>query len=232
MSSRRAVGALREHRRVLGLRRVPHFITLTRRARDASLPRLIETLVELLRREFRPREALASVDSTGIATTHGKRWIGEKRKPGNDWRKLYTLQDVETGFIIAAETSNAREHDSVPFPALVGSIYAGTKVLADRAYLGHENLFLIEDAGGEAFIRVKANTRIHRYSRDRLSRLARRAKTRPWWLVYRNSHESRFSMLKRVVKPILRWKSDRGRDNELLFAVVVHDIRIVEKWAL
>lgn len=233
LSSRRAIGFLKTHREELGLRSVPHFNTLTRRARDPRLLPVLQQLIQQTRASLDHDEQLVSVDATGIATTHGKRWIDEKRGAGNDWRKLHALHDVETGLFLSVEVTDARTHDSLAFPPLAGDMREGSSMLGDRGYLSRENIFLIEYAGGVAYIRPKKNTKIRRYKRDGLSRLARRAKKRAWWKVYRrrNSHESRFSMLKRVVKPILRWKSDEGRDAELLLAAITHNLRVITKRA-
>jgi transposase len=232
LASRRAVGFLRTHRRDLGLRAAPHFNTLTRRAHGADVPRLLQDLLERLRQELGAPEREVSTDSTGVAMAQGKRWIDARRGAGNDWRKLHTAQDVETGLIVAAEVTDARTHDSLIFPALVGGIKPGATVLADRAYLSRENVALVEDAGGIAHIRPKKNTTIVPWGRDPLSRLARRAKRRAWWKTYyrRASHESRFSAIKRMIKPILRWKKETGQITELLLAALIHNLRVLAKW--
>lgn len=225
ISSRRAISFLREKRRRLGLRKIPHFNTLTTRARDVSLDTILASLIDQIRDDLDLDEEEVSVDSTGVPTQHGRRWIDEKRGAGNDWAKIHTLQDVRTGLILAAGTSDARMHDSVMFPPLAARIPEGSKVLGDRAYLSQNNVFLVEQTKATPYIRPKKNTR--QTGDDELARIARRAKKPGFWRVYfrRNSHESRFSMFKRIVKPVLRWKSRAGQAAELLFAAIVHNLR-------
>lgn len=232
LSSRRVIGFLRLHRKTLGLRGIPHFNTLTRRAHDENVPLILASLIDELRNELHAPEEAVSVDSTGVATTHGKRWIDEKRGAGNDWRKLHTIQDVQTGFILAADTSSATTHDSNVFPALIGAITPGTLVLGDRAYPSRDNLDLIDECEGIAHLRPKKNARVDPECTDALGRLALAALDDDFWDVYklRSSHESRFSMLKRIVKPFLRWKREAGQTAELLFAAVVHNLRVLSKW--
>lgn len=232
LSSRRVLGFLKLHRERLGLRGLPHFNTLTRRAHDPRVHELLDEMNEKLRGELESPEEIVSVDSTGVATTHGKRWLDHKRGAGHDWRKLHTLQDVKTGFVIAAVTTDAREHDSPHYAPLVASIQPGTLVVADRGYWSRDNADFTEAIEGIPYIRPKKNARKDVESTDALSRLAIKAENDDFWELYatRNSHESRFSMFKRVLKPILRWKSEAGQATELLLAVLVHNLRVLSKW--
>lgn len=232
LASRRLVGFLRLHRKNLGLRKVPHFNTVTGRARDEDVHAILTSANERLRADLDSSEHEVSIDSTGVATTHGRRWIDEKRGAGNDWRKLHILHDIATGFFLAAEVTDARTHDNIEFPALLGSVRTHARVLADRAYLSRENLQLIEECGATAYIRPKKNTVDE--GNDRLARLARRAQNPQWWTIYkrRGSHESRFSAFKRVVKPTIRCRTGEGQTTELLSSVLVHNARIVVRRSL
>lgn len=232
LSSRRVLGFLNLHRRNLGLRGMPHFNTITRRAHDPRVHETLERMSETLREELDSDEEIVSIDSTGVATTHGKRWLDHKRGAGHDWRKLHTLQDVKTGFVIAAVTTHAREHDSPHYAPLVASIRPGTLVTADRGYWSRDNADFTEAIEGIPHIRPKKNARKDAHSTGVLSRLAIKAEDDDFWEIYatRNFHESRFSMFKRVLKPVLRWKSEAGQATELLLAVLVHNLRVLSKW--
>jgi transposase len=105
-----------------------------------------------------------------------------------------------------------------------------TKMPADKAYLGRDNVRVVELAGGTLFIPFKANTReptddsiwtkmYHLFMLNREVFMKHYHK--------RSNAESAFAMIKGKFGDSVKSKSDTGQVNEVLAKVLCHNVCIL-----
>jgi hypothetical protein len=124
---------------------------LTRLIAVSSLPlRAVET-------EFAP-------DSSGFSTSRFVRWYDEKygvHRTGKEWVKAHICTGVKTNIVTAVEILDKHAADSPQFGSLVNATaenFTVKEVSADKAYLSHSNLEMVESIGATPFIPFKVNS--------------------------------------------------------------------------
>ena len=131
-------------------------------------PELTPVLHDLIVRSGLPLKAVETVfapDSTGFSTSRFVKWFDEKygvTRSGHDWVKAHAICGVKTNIVTAVEILDREAADCPQFPALVNQTAASgftvKEVPADKAYLSHDNLELVEKLGGTAFVPFKTNS--------------------------------------------------------------------------
>jgi len=130
-------------------------------------PELTPVLRSLIVTSSLPLRAVETVfgpDSTGFSVSRFIRWFDEKygkTRSGRDWVKAHGIAGLKTHIVTAVEIQERDAGDSPQFKPLVETTaknFTIKEVAADKAYLSHENLELVESLGGTAFIPFKVNS--------------------------------------------------------------------------
>ncbi len=140
---------------------------------------------------------------------------------------------VKTNVVTAVTIEGREAGDSPQFKPLVETTaknFTIKEVPADKAYLSHENLALVERLGGTAFIPFKSNSlqgeagslweKMYLYYNFR----------REEFLAHyhqRSNVESTFSMIKAKFRDHVRSKTDVAMKNEVLAKFLAHNICVV-----
>jgi transposase len=173
-------------------------------------------------------------DSSGFSTSRFVRWFDEKygrERSGRAWVKAHAICGTKTHIVTAVEILDKDAADSPQFKPLVeataGAGFTLKEVPADKAYLSHDNLALVDGLGGTAYIPFKVNSQpgepdslwtkmFHFYSLKREEFAAHYHK--------RSNVESVFSMVKAKFKDNVRSKTDTAMRNEVFCKFVAHNI--------
>ncbi|MCI0420679.1 MAG: transposase, partial [Acidobacteria bacterium] len=122
---------------------------------------LTPVLRELITQSSLPLRAVEKTfapDSTGFSTSRFTRWYDEKYgtvRSGKEWVKAHAICGTKTNVITAVEILDKDAADCPQFAPLVKATaenFTVKEVPADKAYLSHENLALVDSLGGTAFI--------------------------------------------------------------------------------
>jgi hypothetical protein len=130
-----------------------------------DLPPVLHRLVVQSSLPLRAVETVFAPDSTGFSTSRFVRWFDEKygaERSGRDWVKAHAICGVKTNVVTAVTIEGRDAADSPQCRPLVEATAAAgftiKEVTADKAYLGHDNLALVNGLGGTAFIPFKVNS--------------------------------------------------------------------------
>jgi hypothetical protein len=159
LSGRRATVDLRACEEAGHVARAPSYNSIFRVMDRADLQPLLKSLVEESAKPLRAIEKAFAADSTGFGTCTYGRWTdhkygGEKRRAR--WIKAHAMVGTVTNIITAIEVTESYVADSVMFEPLVQTTAANgftmREVSADKAYLSHENLAIVERVRAVPFI--------------------------------------------------------------------------------
>jgi transposase len=182
---------------------------------------------------LRAVETRFAPDSTGFSTSRFVRWYDEKyglTRSGKDWVKAHAISGVKTNIITAVEVAGRDAADCPQFKPLVertAENFTIKEVPADKAYLSHDNLAVVERLGGTPFIPFKVNSqpgaagslweKMYLYYNLR----------REEFLAHyhqRSNAESTFSMVKGKFRDHVRSKTDTAMVNEVLCKFLCHNL--------
>jgi transposase len=202
---------------------------------------LTPVLQALIVRSSLPLKAVETVfapDSTGFSTSRFVRWFDEKygvERSGHDWVKAHVMCGVKTNIVTAVEIADRHAGDAPQFKPLVETTVANflvKEVPADKAYLAHENLELVDQLGGTAFVPFKSNSiageagslweRLFFYYHFRREEFLQHYHQR-------SNAESTFSMVKAKFRDHVRSKTDTAMKNEVLCKFLCHNIVVVHQ---
>jgi transposase len=202
---------------------------------------LTTVLQALIVRSSLPLKAVETVfapDSTGFSTSRFVRWFDEKygvERSGHDWVKAHVMCGVQTNIVTAVEIADRHAADAPQFKPLIettGANFTVKEVPADKAYLAHENLELVEKLGGTAFVPFKSNSiageagslweRLFFYYNFRREEFLQHYHQR-------SNAESTFSMVKAKFRDHVRSKTDTAMKNEVLCKFLCHNIVVVHQ---
>jgi len=201
---------------------------------NADLTPILHKLITLSSLPLKTVETVFAPDSTGFSTSRFVRWYDEKygvTRSGKDWVKAHAICGVKTNIVTAVTIEGRDAGDSPQFKPLVETTAAAgftvKEVPADKAYLSHENLELVESLGGIPFVPFKSNSqpnepeslwgKMYHYFSFR----------RDEFLVHyhqRSNAESTFSMVKAKFLDSVRSKTDVAMKNEVLCKFICHNI--------
>jgi transposase len=202
---------------------------------------LTPVLQDLIVKSSLPLKAVETVfapDSTGFSTSRFVRWYDEKygtQRSGHDWIKAHAICGVKTNIVTAVTIEGRDAGDSPQFKPLVEKTAENFKILevpADKAYLSHDNLELVEELGGTAFVPFKSNSqqgeagtlweKMFHYFQFRREDFLKHYHQR-------SNAESTFSMVKAKFRDHVRSKTDRAMMNEVLCKFLCHNICVVHQ---
>jgi transposase len=178
-------------------------------------------------------ETTFAPDSTGFSTSRFIRWFDEKygrERSGKNWIKAHAMCGTKTHVVTALEIHDRDAADSPQFKPLVEKTaehFTVKEVPADKAYLSHDNLELVDRLGGTAYIPFKSNSvqglagtvwekMFHFYSLNREDFLRKYHQ--------RSNAESVFSMVKAKFGDSVRSRTDTAMRNEVYCKFVAHNI--------
>lgn len=235
-SGRRATTDLEASASAGHMSKAPRYNTLFDAFGKPEVTPLLKGLVNESARPLAAVERAFAVDGTGFATQTYVRWFdykhGEDRRVQR-WVKLHAMVGTLTNVITAAEVTEGTANDSPEFAGLVERTAASgfdvREVSADKAYLSHANLAVVERVGGVPFVPFKSNSAssgseawermFHFFSLNRTAFLVHYHK--------RSNVESTFSALKRKFGENVRSKSRTAQFNEVLCKCLCFNLSMV-----
>lgn len=201
-------------------------------------------LKELIVRSSLPLKAIETTfapDSTGFSTSRFHRWFDEKygcNRSGKVFVKAHAICGVQTNIITGIDILDQYSPDCPQFAGLVNKTAENFKidrVCADKAYVDHGNLDLVEKHGGTAYIPFKANSvpgaagsvweKMHHYYQFRREEFNAHYHQR-------SNIESTFSMVKAKFGDHVRSRTDTAMKNEVLCKFLCHNIVVVHQSAI
>lgn len=241
-SGRRASTDVREAHDHGLLTKFPSYNTLFRYMESPDLTPVLTLLIEHTARPLRGVETCFAVDSTGFANATYVRWFDEKwggERSMKTWVKTHAMVGVSTNIVTAVKVTPMAGADCPEFKDLVTSTakrFAVSEVSADRAYLSHDNVELVDALGADAFIPFKEGTGrgivlsdgsmvknpklweklFHRFQYDREKFLKH--------YHLRSNVETTFHMIKSKFGAAIRSKSPTAQINEALMKVLCHNL--------
>jgi len=199
---------------------------------------ILEKLIVQSSLPLRSVETVFAPDSTGFSTSRFVRWYDEKygtERSGHDWVKAHAICGVKTNVVTSVIIEDRNAGDSPQFKALVEKTaenFDVKEVPADKAYLSHDNLGLVEKLGGTAYVPFKSNSiageagtlweRMFHYFNFRRDDFLKHYHQR-------SNVESTFSMVKAKFRDHVRSKSDVAMKNEVLCKFLCHNICCVHQ---
>ena len=204
-------------------------------------PLMTPVLSSLIVQSSLPLKAIETVfapDSSGFSTSRFVRWYDEKygdERSGREWVKAHVICGVKTNIVTAVEIGDKNAGDCPMFKPLVETTakkFTVKEVPADKAYLSHDNLELLEGMGGTAYVPFKSNSTsgekgslwermFHYYNFKREEFLKHYHQ--------RSNAESTFSMVKAKFRDHVRSKTDVAMKNEVLCKFLCHNICVVHQ---
>lgn len=182
---------------------------------------------------LRAVETTFAPDSTGFSTSRFVRWFDEKygrERSGKDWVKAHAICGTKTNIVTAVTILDRDAGDSPQFRPLVEKTaenFTVKEVPADKAYLSHDNLQLVHDMGGVAYVPFKSNStsgapgslweKMYHYYHLHQEEFGRHYHQR-------SNAESTFSMVKAKFRDAVRSTTDTAMKNEVLCKFLCHNL--------
>ncbi|MBI2166492.1 MAG: transposase [Chloroflexi bacterium] len=235
-SARRFTSDLEEAKADGLIAKRPHFNSVSNYLANPALTSVLKGLIMASSLPLKAVETDFAVDSSGFGTSRFVRWYNKKygRELDNrEWVKVHLMCGVKTHTVTSAEISGWAANDTTYFAPLVEETakhFQIAEVSADKAYLGHKNLAIVESLGATPFVPFKSNTvaatgdsawakMYHYYMFNRDTFLAHYHK--------RSNVETVFSMIKGKFGDSVRSKGNAAQVNEVLCKVLCHNICVL-----
>ena len=235
-SARRFTSDLREAYADGLIGSTPHFNSVNRYLANPDLTNVLKELVSISSLPLKSVETDFAVDSSGFFTStfaRCKETKHGKKEQKREWFKAHLICGVRTNIVTGMDISGRSHHDSYFFKPLVKQTaenFQLREVSADKAYLGRQNMELVEGFGATPFIPFKSNTVVpkddsvwakmyHLFMFNRESFMDHQHK--------QSNVESAFSMIKRKFGSSVRDKSDVAQVNEVLAKVLCRNICVL-----
>jgi len=235
MSARRATGEIEACTEAGHMTRAPHYNSTINYFEKAELAPLLTTLVEESAAPLASIEEAFAPDSTGFSTSVYRRWYdakyGREMKEAT-WVKAHAMVGCKTNVVTAIVVTDKDGADSPQLPALVGATqrrFSMRDIVADKAYLSHDNLALIEKAGAKPFIPFKTNSRDGGSAAWLRMRGLFLYKADEFFAHYhqRSNVESTFSAIKRLFGGAIRSKRFAAQRNEVLCKALAYNLTVL-----
>jgi transposase len=236
VSCRRFMCDLDDAREKGHIGKAPHYNTIFKYLEMPGLTPLLKAMIAESSLPLRAVETDYAVDSSGFSTSRFVRWFDHKYgqpKAVYDWVKVHLMTGTKSNIVTAVEIADRNSHDSPQFKPLfnttVGNGFRIGEVSADAAYLSHENMEMVGEAGGTPYICFKSNTTaaagglmakmFHMYNLNRDEYLAHYHK--------RSNVETTNAMIKAKFGDSIRSKTDVAMTNEALCKVLCHNLCVL-----
>jgi transposase len=183
-------------------------------------------------------ETVFAPDSTGFSTSRFVRWYDEKygqERSGREWVKAHAICGVKTNIVTAVTIEGKDANDCPQFKPLVQKTaenFTVKEVTADKGYLSHENLELVNGMGASVYIPFKSNSQPGEIGNLWEKMYAFYTFKREDFLQHyhqRSNAESTFSMLKAKFRDHVRSKTDTAMKNEVLCKFLCHNLCVVHQ---
>jgi transposase len=213
-------------------------ITISAYLENPALTPILQSLIIQSSLPLAAVETTFAPDSSGFSVSRHVRWIDEKYgavRSGRDWVKAHVISGTKTNIVTAIEIHGRDAADCPQFKPLVEQTaknFTVKEVPADKAYLSHENLELVQALGGTAFVPFKSNSsegeegslwsKMYGYYQYRREEFLRHYHQR-------SNAESTFSMVKAKFRDHVRSKKDVAMKNEVLCKFLCHNIVVVHQ---
>ena len=204
----------------------------------AAVTPVLRSLIEQASLPLRAVETVFAPDSTGFSCSRFVRWYDEKygvTRSGHDWVKAHAMCGTKTHIVTAVEIHDKDAADSPQFKPLVEATakhFTIKEVPADKAYLSHDNLELVDKLGGVAYVPFKSNSVQGEAGRLWEKMYLYYQFNREDFMAHyhqRSNAESVFSMVKAKFRDNVRSRTDVAMKNEVLCKLLCHNICCVIK---
>lgn len=241
LSSRRATSDLEIARGKGYLSHTPHFNTVLKYFNDPLLTPILTDLIQLSALPLRDLEDSFAVDASGLSTAFYSRWFDYRfaKRGQHGWLKIHLICGVKSNIVTHIIVTDGHSNDSPHFPELVRKTaehFRVREVYADKGYASRQNVGLVADLGGEAFIPPKKGTTAKMYHETAWRKLYHffQLHREEFYAHYhkRSNVESTFSMLKRKFQGRLMLKNEVAQTNEALAKVLCHNITVLVREAI
>jgi len=201
-----------------------------------ELTPLLANMVAITSLPLKSVETNFAIDSTGFGTSNFQRWYSFKHGKeisSRRWVKCHFITGVKTNIIPSVSITSEFDNDSPELKALVNETAENFKmeeISADKAYLGQDNLELIDGKGAVPFIPFKSNSQgsgngmvwKKMYHYFMLNNEAFLEKYHA-----RSNAETSVHMIKSKFGDSVRSKTWTAQVNEVLCKVICHNICVV-----
>ena len=201
-----------------------------------ELTPLLANMVAITSLPLKSVETNFAIDSTGFGTSNFQRWYSfkhSKKISSRRWVKCHFITGVKTNIIPSVSITSEFDNDSPELKALVNETAENFKmeeISADKAYLGQDNLELIDGKGAVPFIPFKSNSQgsgngmvwKKMYHYFMLNNEAFLEKYHA-----RSNAETSVHMIKSKFGDSVRSKTWTAQVNEVLCKVICHNICVV-----
>lgn len=180
-------------------------------------------------------EQILIPDSSGFSTGRYVRWYDEKygvQRSGKTYVKAHIMTGAKTNIVTAVEIGGGDAPQLKPLLEQTAKHFTIKEVPADKAYLSHDNLALVEKHGGVAYIPMKVNSQPGEAGSLWEKMYLYFALRREEFLHHyhqRSKVETTFWMVKSKFQPFIRSKTDVAMKNEVLAKFLCHNIVVVHQ---
>jgi len=239
-SLRRFMSDMKIAKEMLLVDNVPCYSSLSNFMNREEIKTIIEQLITISSLPLKDVETDFAVDSSGFSTSRFARWFDYKwgkEKKFKIWFKAHINIGVKTNIITAVKVTEGKDNDSPQFANLVRKTAENFKiseVSGDKAYNSRDNLEVVNEVGGMAFIPFKKNVTGRRVRNRGLSLWGKMYH----YFMYRHEEflqhyhkrsnvESTFNMIKTKFSGTIKSKKETAQVNELLIKVLCHNVCVV-----
>jgi hypothetical protein len=218
--------------KALGLESIPTHNAVwyahKRLTRDVEAARLLSQTVRL----GRPTGRQASVDSTGLDSSHASRYYVKRR--GDDisykkYPKMSNVVDNDTHLMLSAVIDEGPAVDQVEFKQAVAEAHGRCQfrqLIADKAYDSEENhRYLREELRADSVIPTRHRDGCRspqtRYRKEMREHFPQEAYGQRWQI------ESTYSQFKRTLGSVLGARSHERRAQELIMRVITFNLMLI-----
>ncbi len=234
LSGRRNQSDLRDSVQRGYVSRGVHYNTISKYLERESLTPHLQELITRSSLPLKAVETDLAIDSTGFRTKGHTRWYSHKygrEIEKADWIKLHLACGIQTNIVIAALTSDHREHDSPFFKPLLDTV-AGRgfnlkEVAADKGYDSYNNRRLVLLKGAIPYIPFRSSAtpegkgalwqRMYHFFCFHQEEFSRHYHKR-------SNVETTFSMIKAKFGDGVRSRTEAAQTNEALCKVLCHNL--------
>src|SRR3989344_4356570 len=213
-----------------------HFNSIFNYLRKKELTPLLAQIVQLTSMPLRTIERDFAIDSTGFGTSNFQRWYSFKHGKeisSRRWVKCHFMTGVKSNIITSVSITSEFDNDSPELKALVNETAENFKmeeISADKAYLGQDNLELIESKGATPFIPFKSNNKPSGNGMIWKKMFYYFQLNNEQFLEHyhaRSNAETSVHMIKSKFGDFVRSKTWTAQINEVLCKVICHNICVV-----
>ena len=163
LSSRRAYSLYRNAQGKEQIEKAPAYNVINVLLNNPQITATLKELLEITSLPLRSVETQFAIDSTGFRTTKFGEYCHVKYNTiqRHHWLKAHLCVGTKTNVITAVEITDENGADSPQFKSLVQTTYQHgfemKEVSADKAYSSRDNLNVVGQIGGVAYIPFKSN---------------------------------------------------------------------------